>query len=142
MITPLQTDVRGLTGRHIDVVDTRDVSHNSWTTLAEIAIHPTEDCDLLVMGHIAVTQSGQRAREAVIDIRVMLDNDVIGEGRAVTGIAPDNGNARQSSGFVAAARNVPPGTHTLRVQGIASSTTGAPTVRASHVSVGVVEFYR
>lgn len=142
-ITPLQAEVRGLTGRQIEVEDMRTVPYNSWGTLLEIPIEPADECDLLVIGHIVAWQVGQqRAREAVIDIRVMLDDTRIGEGRAVQGVGTDNGDAHQSSGILASARDVPAGAHMIRVQGRASSTTGVPTLRANTVSVGVVEFYR
>lgn len=141
-ITPLQPDVRGLTGRQIEAVDARNVPYNAWGTLLEVTLRPTEDCDLLVIGHVEARQSDGLAREVVVSVRVLLGNTQIGEGDAVTGLGPDTRPSYQSSGILASARDVPAGAHTLRVQGRAWSTTGTPTIRAHHLSVGIVEFYR
>lgn len=141
-ITPLQHDIRGLTGRSVGAVQSRNVSYSSWTTLVEVNINPAEECDLLIIGHISVRQSGQAAREARVTVRVMLDNTQIGEGGGTFGNNASSRPAYQSSGILASARDVSPGQHTIRVQGIAWSTTGAPTVRADVLSIGIVEFYR
>src|SRR5690606_33633387 len=70
-ITPLQHDIQGLTGRNVGIIQSRNVSYSSWTTLVEVNINPAEECDLLIIGHISVRQSGQVAREARVTVRVM-----------------------------------------------------------------------
>lgn len=138
-ITPLQYEVRGITEKHEIFRGSRTVPY-SWTTLVELPINATDICDVLVVGHI-VADKGGGSRQAAIEIRVRLDSTTVGEGRAVCG-SVDAGHAPTSSGFLASARNVSAGSHTIRVQGRASSTLGDATVYSRQLAVSVIEFYR
>lgn len=149
------TDPDGITKRREEFAVARTMPHNTNVTLLSMTIHPTEVCDLLIVGHISISQSGTLAREARIDVTVRLGDTVIGHGAAVSGspirrwyddrfgqwIEAPYGT-RQTAGILASATNVPAGARTLTFIGRGWSNNGAATVRSEGMSVSVVEFYR
>lgn len=137
-ITPTQYNVRGITAHAEAGLSSGNVPY-SWTTLIEIPLNPTEACDLLVVGHGVIGRSGA-SRSVSCGFRVMLNNEQIGEGLAQIGSV--DGSAPNAGAILGSVRDIPAGTHTLRIQGHANSTLGTDTVSIVQLSVSVVEFYR